>query len=235
MEDYANKTAVDEEPQATSGDDIEAETPSGDNTKAEAASDDDTNAEDTGDEHIKASNREAPTKSPPSEKPVHRTNMFLDVVLLLMAITLLSSTISLGPYSALTMASSSLPANLPYGSAHSTFPVYMSKAPPYPRSSKKDDLMTFGPHNMMNAGYEDVWPNSHPRGGGGYIYSKEEHANHMHPIMLTHVMTTKYTSDESSHDDRHRNIREHPPPLVPLQPTRNPARHVRCLCQGQPQ
>ena len=222
IEDYANNTAEDKAPQAPSGDYIEAETTSDDDVKteatgyddikAEATSDDDIKAEATiddnikaeatsDDEHIKARNREeAPAKSPPPEKPVHRANMSLVVILLLMAAPLLISTTFLGPYPASTMASSSMPATLSHSSAHSPIPVYMYKARPY-RSKKCARMIHWYGH--------DVWPNSRPRGGGGYIHhSIEDHAHYMHHIMLTHDMKSEdITSSQrqvaSHYEDTH--------------------------------
>ena len=61
-------------------------------------------------------------------------------------------------------------------------PVYTYKAPPYTKSSTKDDRKMFGPNNMIHARNEEhVWPNSHPRGRGGHdkIHNcnMEDHTN----------------------------------------------------------
>jgi hypothetical protein len=42
---------------------------------------------------------------------------------------------------------------------------------------------------MMQASYKvHDWPNSHPRGGGGYVHcsNMEDHAYYKHPSMLVH-------------------------------------------------
>jgi hypothetical protein len=56
---------------------------------------------------------------------------------------------------------------------------------------------------MMNTRYKvHVWPNSHPKGGGGHIHSSsmENHANSKHPSMLAQTKNT----EDNRHDDHHR-------------------------------
>ena len=104
---------------------------------------------------------EGPAKSRPSEKPVHRTSLFVTAILLIIAAPILFSTTFLSPCSAPTMSSSSMTSTLSCSSAHSTNPMYMYKAPAYTKSSKKYNNKMFGPQNMMHARYEDnTWPNS---------------------------------------------------------------------------
>jgi hypothetical protein len=51
-----------------------------------------------------------------------------------------------------------------------------------------------------------VWPNSHPRGGGGHIHSSsmENHANSKHPSMLAQTKNTEDIRQDESHDDHQR-------------------------------
>jgi hypothetical protein len=62
-------------------------------------------------------------------------------------------------------------------------------------------------HKMIHTREEVlVWPNSHPRGGGGHIYSSsmKDHANHKHPSMLAQNKNTEDNRQDDSHDDHHR-------------------------------
>jgi hypothetical protein len=62
-------------------------------------------------------------------------------------------------------------------------------------------------HKMMNTRYKvHVWPNSHPKGGGGHIHSSsmENHANSKHPSMLAQTKNTEDIRQDESHDDHQR-------------------------------
>jgi hypothetical protein len=47
-----------------------------------------------------------------------------------------------------------------------------------------------------------VWPNSHPRGGGGHVM--EDHANYKYPSMMAQNKNTEDNGQDDSHDDHHR-------------------------------
>ena len=78
-----------------------------------------------------------------------------------------------------------------------------------------------------------VWPNSHPRGGGGYIHSSsmKDHANHKHPIMLAQNKNTEDIRQVVRHDGPHRiNPYDDINLMVSLQSTQHKALQVRWLC-----
>ena len=59
---------------------------------------------------------------------------------------------------------------------------------------------------MLTRDKVHVWPNSHPKGGGGQIHisSMMNNANHKHPGMMAQNKNTEDNSQDDSHDDHHR-------------------------------
>ena len=69
------------------------------------------------------------------------------------------------------------------------------------------DPVTPSKHKMMlTRDKVHVWPNSHPRGGGGQIHNScmKKHTNNKDPSMMAQNKNTEDNRQDDSHDDHHR-------------------------------